>query len=432
MPDLWRNWAGDQRCAPDAIERPSSEEEVAAAIGRAAGARRSVRVAGAGHSFSDIVLTDGHLLDLSRMDRVLSADRSTGLAEVEAGISIRDLGPKLAEHGLALENQGDVDPQSVAGAISTATHGTGAGFRNISAQVAGVRLITDGGEAVDCSEDTEPELFRAARVGLGALGVITRVTLRCAPAYTLRRSDAPRPLEETLDRLDELADGHERFELFVFPYTRTALTRVTESTPDEPEPMAPAAEWLQDVVLENAVLELFSRAGRALPGAIPSLNRTIARLLQPSERVDRSYRIYANPRKVRFTEMEYALPRAAGREALERVLAMIERRRLPISFPLEFRFVAADDAYLSPSNGRATAYIAVHVYRGMEHETYFRAVESIMREYDGRPHWGKRHYRTAADLAPAYPDWDRFAAARERLDPNRRFRNDYVDRVLGS
>ena len=432
MPELWRNWAGDQRCAPDAIDRPSSEEEVAAAIGRAAGAGRSVRVAGAGHSFSDIVLTDGHLLDLSRMDRVLSADRTTGLAEVEAGISIRDLGPKLADHGLALENQGDVDPQSVAGAISTATHGTGAGFRNISAQVAGLRLITDGGEAVDCSEDSEPELFRAARVGLGALGVITRVTLRCAPSYTLRRSDAPRPLDETLGRLDELVDGHERFELFVFPYTRTALTRVTESTPDEPEPMAPAAEWLQDVVLENAVLELFSRAGRALPAAVPSLNRTIARLLQPSERVDRSYRIYANPRKVRFTEMEYAVPRAAGREALERVLAMIERRRLPISFPLEFRFVAADDAYLSPSNGRATAYIAVHVYRGMEHETYFRAVESIMREYDGRPHWGKRHYRTAADLAPAYPDWDRFAEARERLDPNRRFRNDYADRVLGS
>ena len=400
MPELWRNWAGDQRCAPELLERPGSEEEVSAAIGRAAGAGRSVRVAGAGHSFSDIVLTDGHLLDLSRMNRIRSADRSTGLAEVEAGISIHDLGPKLGEHGLALENQGDVDPQSVAGAISTATHGTGSNFRNLSAQVAGLRLITDGGEAVDCSEENEPELFRAARVGLGALGVITRVTVRCAPLYTLRRTDAPKALDETLDRLDELVDGHERFELFVFPYTRTALTRITESTPDEPEPMSDAAEWLQDVVLENLVLELFSRAGRALPFAVPSLNRAIAGLLRPSERVDRSYRIYANPRKVRFTEMEYAVPREAGREALERVLAMIERRRLPISFPLEFRFVAADDAYLSPSNGRPTAYIAVHVYRGMEHETYFRAVESIMREYDGRPHWGKRHYRTAADLAP--------------------------------
>jgi FAD-linked oxidoreductase len=431
VPELWRNWAGDQRCAPEAVERPVSEEEVAAAIGRAAGAGRPVRVAGAGHSFSDIVLTDGHLLDLSGMTRLLSADRARGLAEVEAGISLHDLGPKLAEHGLALENQGDVDPQSVAGAISTATHGTGSGFRNLSGQVAGLRLIVDGGEAIDCSEDREPDLFRAARVGLGALGVITRVTLRCAPLYTLRRTDSPRPLDETLDRLDELVDGHERFELFVFPYARTALTRATEGTADEPRPQSPATEWLEDVVLENGVVGAFSRAGRALPAAIPTLNRTISRLLRPSERVDHSFRIYANPRKVRFTEMEYALPREAGREALERVLAMIERRRLPISFPLEFRFVAADDAYLSPSNGRATAYVAVHVYRGMEHETYFRAVESIMREYDGRPHWGKRHYRTAADLAPSYPDWDRFAEARERLDPNRRFRNDYVDRVLG-
>ena len=432
MPQLWRNWAGDQRCAPEAIEAPGSEQEVAAAIGRAAGGGRSVRVAGAGHSFSDIVLTEGHLLRLHRMNRVLSADAATGLAEVEAGASINELGPALAEHGLALENQGDVDPQAIGGAIATATHGTGARFRNISAQVAGLRLITDGGEPVDCSEETEPELFRAARVSLGALGVITRVRLRCAPLYTLRRLDAPKPLDETLERLDQLVDGHERFELFVFPYTRTALTRVTESTPDEPAPMSAAAEWVQDVLLENLTLELFSRAGRALPRAIPSLNRTIARLLQPSERVDRSYRIYANARRVRFTEMEYAVPRAAGREALERVLAMIERRRLPISFPIEFRFVAPDDAYLSPSSGRATAYIAVHVYRGMEHETYFRAVESIMREYDGRPHWGKRHYRTAADLAPAYPDWDRFREARERLDPNRRFRNDYTDRVLGS
>ena len=414
------------------IERPRDEREVADAIARAARADRPVRVAAAGHSFSDIALTDGHLLTLERMNRVLGADPATGLAEVEAGISIHDLGPLLGERGLALENQGDVDPQSVAGAISTATHGTGAGFRNLSGQVAAIRLVTADGEPLDCSETVEPDLFRAARVGLGALGVITRVTLRCAPLYTLRRCDAPRPLDEVLDRLDEWVDGHERFELFVFPYTRVALTRVTESTPDPPRPLSPRAEWVQDELVENRVLDAFMRAGRALPRTIPALNRSIARLFQPSERVDHSYRIYANARKVRFTEMEYAVPREAGREALERVLAMVERRRLPISFPLEFRFVAEDDAYLSPSNGRATAYIAVHVYGGMEHETYFRAVEAIMRDYDGRPHWGKRHYRTAADLAPSYPDWERFAAARDRLDPSRRFRNDYVDRVLGS
>jgi L-gulonolactone oxidase len=429
VPELWTNWAGDQRCAPAAIETPASEAEVAEAVRRAAAAGRPVRVAGAGHSFTDAACTDGHLLSLHRMGRVLRTDGE--LAEVEAGASIRALGPALAEHGLALENQGDVDPQSIAGAISTATHGTGARFRNISAQVEALRLVTASGEVVDCDAGRDPDVFRAARVAIGALGVLTRVTLRCAPLYTLRRTDAPRPLEETLDRLDELVDSHERFELFVFPYTRVALTRVTERTADPPAPPPPRAEWLQDVVFENRLLDLFMRAGRAAPRAIPALNRTIARLFSGSVRVDRSYRIYANPRLVRFTEMEYAIPRAAGREALERVMALVERRRLPISFPIEFRFVAPDDAFLSPAAGRDTAYVAVHVYRGMEHETYFRAVESIMREYDGRPHWGKRHYRTAADLAPAYPDWDRFQEVRERLDPGRLFANDYTRRVLG-
>jgi L-gulonolactone oxidase len=371
------------------------------------------------------------MLRLARMKRVLSADADSGLAAVEGGATIRELGPLLAERGLALENQGDVDPQTLAGAIATATHGTGARYRNISAQVASLRLVTAAGELVACSADEDPELFRAARVGLGAVGVVTGITLRCAPLYTLRRSDAPRPLDETLERLDEHVDGSERFELFVFPYTRTALTRTTERTDDEPRPPSRFAEWVNDVVFENRLFELFLRLGRAAPSAIPAINRTLTRLVRPSERVDRSYRIYANPRLVRFTEMEYALPRAAGREALERVMAMIERRRLPISFPIEFRFVAPDDAYLSPAGGRETAYIAVHTYRPMEHETYFRAVESIMREYDGRPHWGKRHYRTAADLAPAYPDWDRFQQVRERLDPGRLFRNDYLDRVLG-
>jgi L-gulonolactone oxidase len=428
---LWSNWAGDQRCAPERVADAADEAAVIAAVRGAVATGRPLRVAGSGHSFTDIACTDGHMLRLGRMNRVLGADAASGIAEVEGGATIRELGPLLAEHGLALENQGDVDPQTIAGAIATATHGTGARYRNISAQVAGLRLVTAAGEVVECSADEDPELFRAARVGLGALGVVTGVRLRCAPLYTLRRTDAPQPLDATLERLDELVDGSERFELFVFPYTRTALTRTTERTDDPPRPPSAAHAWLTDVGLENGVLGLVMRIGRAAPFAIPTLNRLLTRLVQPSRRVDRSYRIYANPRLVHFTEMEYALPRAAGREALERVMAMIERRRLPISFPIEFRFVAPDDAYLSPATGRETAYIAVHTYRGMEHETYFRAVEAIMREYDGRPHWGKRHYRTAADLRPAYPDWDRFQSVRERMDPKRLFRNDHLDRVLG-
>ena len=418
----WTNWARQQRCAPERIETPASEDELVRAV---AGAGR-VKVVGSGHSFTDIACTDGVMLDLSRMRRVLGVDGNE--VTVEAGITLHDLGEELRSRGLAMENQGDVDPQTLAGAISTATHGTGGGFGNISSQVVGVRLVDGTGQLRDIREGDE---LRAARVSLGALGAIAAVTLRCVPAFTIHRIDEPRSLDDVLPRLEELVDSHDHFEAFAMPYTRMALTLTSERTDREPEPRAAATAFLHDVVLENAVLGLFCRTGRAFPGLIPSLNRALARLMGRAERVDASNRVYANTRLVRFTEMEYALPREHLPDALERVLALIERRRLPVGFPIELRVVRPDDALLSTAYERPTAYIAVHQYVGMEFETYFRAVEAIMDEYDGRPHWGKRHYQSAATLRPRYPEWDRFAEIRERLDPERRFENDYLRRVLG-
>jgi L-gulonolactone oxidase len=255
------------------------------------------------------------------------------------------------------------------------------------------------------------------------------VTLRCVPLETLRRVDEQRPLDEVLDGFESLVESHERFELFTFLYSGLALTRITERTDESPSP--PRAEWLRDVLLENAALGAFCRVGRALPRLVPAIDRALGRLATGSERVDHSYRIYANPRLVHFTEMEYAIPRAAGPAAVREVLELVERRRLPIVFPIEVRVVAGDDAFLSPASGRDTCYIAVHQYRGMEFESYFRAVEAIMDSHDGRPHWGKRHYQSAATLRPRYPDWDRFMAVHDRLDPERRFANDYTRRVLG-
>jgi L-gulono-1,4-lactone dehydrogenase len=419
---IWQNWARDQRCAPQRIERPSSEQELAAVV---AGARR-VKVAGSGHSFTDIACTDGVMVDLSGMKRVLAVDGSE--VAVEGGITLRELGPALAGRGLALENQGDVDAQTIAGAISTATHGTGGRFANISSQVTGVRLVTATGEVVELREGDE---LLAARVSLGALGAISAVTLRCVPAFTIHRIDEPRPLDDELSRLDELVDSNDHFELFVFPYTRTALTLTSQRTDREPRPSGRARVLLRDVLLENAALEAACRAGRRFPAAIPRINRTLVRAMSPAEHLDRSHRVYANRRSVRFTEMEYAIPRERTAEALERVLDLIERRRLRVGFPIEVRVVAPDDALLSTAQGRATGYIAVHQYRGMEFESYFRGVETVMDEYGGRPHWGKRHYQSAATLRPRYPGWDRFLAVRERLDPERRFENDYLRRVLG-
>jgi FAD-linked oxidoreductase len=417
----WRNWAGDQRCAPAEVVEPASEAELTEALGRA----RKVRVAGSGHSFTDIALTDATQVSLRRMPQKVEADGS--LARVPAGMRLRELGVALAERGLAMENLGDVDAQTLAGAMATGTHGTGVGYRNLSSQVEGMRLVTADGP-VDIADGDD---LRAARVSLGALGVVTEISLRCRPAYTLRRTDERRPLDETLAGLDEIAGSRERFEFFSFPYSKWALWRTTEKTDDPPEPPGRAAKFAEDVLIENGVLGALCRLGRAAPPLVPSIDRFIGRVAGGACRVDRSHRIYANPRIVRFTEMEYAIPREHGVEAVRRVFDLVEGRRLPVLFPLEVRFGAADDAFLSPSNGRDSCYIAVHVYRGMEFETYFRAVEAIMRDYDGRPHWGKRHYRSAADLAPVYPDWDRFLAVRDRLDPRRVFANDYVDRVVG-
>ena len=428
MPE-WTNWTGDRRCAPAAVGTPRDEAEVAGAVRRAREAGRTVRVAGAGHSFSDVVPTDGVLLRLDAFDRVLDADAASGLARVQAGITLHALGPALAAHGLGLENQGDIDAQTLAGALATATHGTGARFRNLSANVVGMRLVDGRGEVVEL---TDPEDLRAARVALGALGVVTEVTLRCVPLYGLRRVDEPQPIDATLARLDELVAVHDHLELFAFPHTNTTMVRRTERVGADVRSTPRWRVRLQEDVLENAVLGAFSRAGRRRPRATPRLNRTLMRLASRSEREDLAYRVYASRRAVRFTEMEYALPRDHGREAVERVLETIARRRLATGFPLEVRFVAPDDALLSPAHERATCYVAIHQYRGMPFEALFAAAEEIFDGYGGRPHWGKRHTQTAETLAPRYPRWDAFARARDRLDPDRVFTNEGVRRVLGA
>jgi FAD-linked oxidoreductase len=431
VPVTWTNWARQQRCAPEALERPRGEAEVAAAVVRARERGLPVRAVGSGHSFTDIACTDGVMLDMSGMDRVLDHDATSGLVRVQAGISINALGRALEARGLALENQGDIDRQTVAGAIATATHGTGVRFANLSAAIEAVRMVSAEGDPIEVSRGSEPETLLACRVGLGALGIITELTVRAVPLYTLRRVDDPRPLRETLRRVDELVDGSQHFELWVFPYSDVALTRTCERIDGPPRPGDERSVWFQEVVLENAALEAACRLGRAAPPLVARLNRAIPRLASRSTKVGRSWRVYASRRSVRFTEMEYAIPREHGREALERVLELVQRRRLAVSFPVEFRFSAGDDAFLSTAHGRDTCYIAVHQFRGMEYETYFRAVERIMDDYDGRPHWGKRHYQSAATLAPRYPAWERFQAVRARLDPDGLFANDYTRRVLG-
>lgn len=431
MTELWRNWTGDQRCAPTRIARPTSEQELADVVRRAVAEGLPVRPVGSGHSFTDIVCTDGVLVDTSALNRVLDVDPATGRVTVEAGITLHDLGPENARHGLALENQGDIDAQTVAGALATATHGTGARFGNLSARVVAMRLVTGTGDVVEVDAASDPDGLRAARVSLGALGVATQVTVECVPLYTLHRHDRPLPLDETLDRLDEHVDGNDHFEMFVWPYTRTAMTRAMSRSEEPPVPTPSWKRAIQDQLIENTALGLVCRAGRAAPSQVPRLNRLIAAALSEEKVQDHSYRVYATTRAVRFNETEYAIPREHAREALTRAMELVERDRLPILFPFEVRFVAPDDAFLSTAHGRETCYVAAHQFVGMEYETFFRGFEEIMASYGGRPHWGKRHYQSAATLRDRYPAWDRFQAVRARFDPDGAFVNAYTRRVLG-
>jgi L-gulonolactone oxidase len=429
---MWRNWAGDESCRPTAIERPGSVDEVVAALERAADADERLRVVGSGHSFSDVACSDGRLMTLERMNRVLDVDREGGRVRVEGGITLNALNAALASHGLAMENLGDVDAQTIAGAVSTATHGTGARLRNISSQVESLELVlADGTTKTVAAADADADPYLAARVGVGSLGVLSALTLRCVPAFTLHGVDAPAPLEETLDRLDEHGERNDHFEFYVFPHTQTALTRTNNRVEGPPRPRSAGRAWFDDVLVTNHAFHAFCLAGRAAPPLIPRINRVVTRVAGSSEVTDRSDRVFATRRLVRFTEMEYAVPREHTATAVRRVLALIEERGFRIPFPIEVRLVAQDDAFLSPVQGRPSGYIAVHMFKGMEWRPYFRAVEQVMDEFGGRPHWGKRHFQTAATLRPRYPDWDRFQAVRAKLDPDGRFVNMHTDRVLG-
>lgn len=430
----WTNWGGTYRCAPVRIHTPAGEDEIVAIVREAAARGERVKVIGTGHSFTDIGCTDGHLIRLDRYRKVLGVDPERGTVTAQAGITIVDLSAALAPFGLAMENIGDVGYQTISGAISTATHGTGETLRNLSSQVAGLRMVLADGSILECSEDANRDVFEAARVGLGALGVISTVTLRCVPAYYVRSVQEPARLEELLDTLDERCRAHDHFELFWWPHTEWAQSITNTRTQDPPaasERRSGLSAYLNDVVIENHAFGLIQRAAAVNRSWIPKLAAFTARTMTRKEVCDRSDRIFANQRLVRFAEMEYAVPREHLVRAVREVRAMIERTGLMISFPVEVRTVAADDIPLSPAYGRATGYVAVHVFHEFEYEPYFREVEAIMDGCEGRPHWGKLHFQTAATLRPRYPRWDDFIAVRDRLDPDGRFRNAYLDRVLG-
>ena len=427
----WSNWAGNVTDSAETLA-PRTPEEVAEAVRSAAGEGRRVRPVGSGHSFTAVAQADDLRLDLHHLSGIVSADRHTGRVRVLAGTPLRVLNQALDWLGLAMPNLGDIDAQTLAGATSTGTHGTGAGLPGLAAGIVGLRLVTPDGQE-RWVDESDPELFGAARVGLGALGVVTEIELACLPAYRLRAVESPDELDGVLPRIQELFDAHRHFEMYWFPGTRRVQTKANDLVPDEVD--EPLAEWrrrLDDELLSNTVFGAVNRVLAHVPRAVLPFNAVAARALSQRSYTAVSHEVFVTPRTVRFVESEYAVPRAAVADVLTDLHAWVERRREPISFPVEVRVAAPDDIWLSTGHERANAYVAVHQHvRGADPTAYFAAFEEIVAAHAGRPHWGKLHTLDAERLSALYPRHGDFVALRDRLDPGRVLANDYLDRVLG-
>ncbi len=427
----WRNWAGNQSAQPREFTAPRSPEEVAAVIRRAADRGLTVRMTGAGHSFTPAAVTEGIMLRPGRMTGIRSVDASAGLATAEAGCTLRTLNEQLLRHGLALANMGDIQVQTVAGAIQTGTHGTGRDVGGMAAQVAGLEMVLADGTIVSCSADTNPEMFAAARVGLGALGVLTAVTFRVVPAFLLEAREQPMRWTEVVGRLDELIRDNEHFEFFWFPHTEGCLTKRNNRTAGPVRPLSKFRYWLDDEFLSNTLFGITCQLGHRFPGLIKPVNKVAGKALSARCYADAAHRVFTSPRRVRFKEQEYAIPAESLAAALGEIRALFGRRDWRISFPIEVRVTPGDDPWLSTAYGRDSAYIAFHVFHAAPHEDYFREMEAVLTAAGGRPHWGKMHTRQAGYLRGVYPRFGDFVALRDKLDPERRFANAYLTEVLG-
>lgn len=411
------------------VEQPATVEEVVAAVALARRDGLRVKAVGAGHSFTGVALAPGVQLDLGGLSGVLAVEGNR--VKVGAGTHLHQLPALLGPLGLAMENLGDIDAQTIAGATSTGTHGTGAGLRGLAAQIAALTLVTADGVVLEVTQGSD--LFGAARLGLGALGIIVDMTLNCVPAFKLHAVERPEPLEAVLESYVDRSLAADHFEFYWFPHTKVALTKTNMRLPMEAEsrPLGGFERWFDESLMSNTVFAGVCNAGVLLPGLVPGVNRLATKLTGDREFTDVSTSVFTTQRRVRFREMEYALPREAITEAVRDIERLITKRGWRISFPLEVRVAAPDDLWLSTAHGRETGYIAVHKYYREDYRQYFRGVEEIFRSYGGRPHWGKIHTLNWNAFRMLYPRFDDFLTVREKLDPQGLFGNEYLDRVLG-
>ena len=430
----WRNWSGLVEATADRVVTPSSVDAVVDVVRQARDSGTTVKMTGTGHSFTAIAAPEHTLLRPEGMSGILAIDREAMTVTARAGTPLHELNVALEGLGLSLHNMGDISEQTLAGATSTGTHGTGGVAAGLSAQLAGLELVTGTGEVVRATAEENADVLDIARVGLGALGILTTLTFRVEPLFVIEAHEQPMTWDRALGSYDEMVAAAHHVDMYWFPHTDRMMVKQnfrTDLAPGDREPPSRLAAWWEDEFLSNTLFGGLCRLGERVPSIIPRVNQISGRALSERTYSDLAHKVFVTPRTVRFREMEYAVPRDAGLDLLRECRRVIEANDWRISFPVEIRTAPADDIPLSTAHGRESLYLAFHVSRGTDHTAYFGGLEPILREAGGRPHWGKVHTRTAADLAPVYDRFDDFLAMRDRLDPDRVFANAHLRRVLG-
>lgn len=426
-----KNWAENVQWNPSAVALPHSENEIQQLVLKAIRCNQKIRVIGSGHSFTSLCSTDEILVTLDNFQGLISIDKEKNQATVKAGTKLSLLGELLFNEGLAMENLGDINVQSIAGAISTGTHGTGVNLKSISNQVIGLKFVNGKGEIIECSTTKNTELFKAAQVSLGCLGIITEVTLQCISTYKLKLQNKKEKLSHVLATLSERNSKNRNFEFYWIPYTNTAWTKTSNIVEDSEPDKVNFFNYWTEYILENHVFKLMCEYATIFP----SQNKTVANITAASisnvKKVYHSHKVYATQRMVKFHEMEYNTPAEAYQDVFKDVQKIVNSKKFNIHFPIENRWVKGDDVYMSPAYNRDSAYIACHVYNKKDSRAYFAALEEVFKAYDGRPHWGKMNTFNTEDIIRMYPKFTHFMTFRKEHDPENIFVNPYLQKLLG-
>ena len=424
----WTNWSQTFQCQPQQILYPASIEEVCTLVKEAAAVQKKIRVVGAGHSFTNLVQTDDWLVSLDLLSGIENIDEGNGTATVLGGTRLYEIGNELGRLGYSQENLGDINVQSIAGALSTGTHGTGKNFGIIATQVVELTLVTAAGEILIVSKKENASYFHACLVSLGSLGIIVKVVINIIKSPVYDYISEKISYSQLVENLDHYINTNRHFEFFLFPYSDLIQIKTMDLSVNKPQSLT-LHHW-KNLILENYLFFILSEACRIFPKSSKFISRLSAKAVGSTSISAHSYQLFATPRKVIFREIEYFIPLQSMKPAIQEIRDCIEVKKYHVHFPLECRTVKADDIWLSPAYKRDSAVISFHMYKGMRYEEYFYDMEKIMEKYDGRPHWGKMHNQSTINLHSLYPKLADFLVIRQKLDPNGIFMNDYLQKLL--